>query len=76
MTNDDGSVQEANCQINVNGTTFDQFDLALAGFSTASSPLQSEAPNVPDSTTIAVSCGTFNGTANAKLTAIGVDAIN
>jgi hypothetical protein len=31
LTNDDGSVQEANCQINVNGTTFDQFDLALAG---------------------------------------------
>ncbi len=39
-------------------------------------PLESDALNVPDSTTIAVSCGTFNGVGVAKLTAIAVNAIN
>jgi hypothetical protein len=80
LFNSDGSNQPANCEIDVNGTTSDLFNVELTGIDTpggnVSWPLQSDALNVPDSTTIAVSCGTFNGSATANLTAIAVNAVN
>lgn len=80
LYNYDGSDQHANCQLLVNGTNDDEFDTILPlnnnVLDPRSGPLQFTALNVPDGTTIVISCGTYNGAANATLTAIAVSAVN
>jgi hypothetical protein len=80
LYNFDGSDQHGNCQLLINGTNDDEFDAILPGnndvLDPRSGPLQFNALNVSDGTTVVVSCGTFNGAANVSLTAIAVNAIN
>lgn len=75
------SSQQGRCKLTVNGTDTDQFEQTLAGAeyqitNDMKGPLQFTALNVPDDTTIVVSCGTYDGRASANLTAIAVDAVN
>ncbi len=77
--NRDTSVSLGNCQLTVNGDVSDDFFTALAGdivVGKVSGPLQFTALNVPDGTTIAVTCGIVYGGAKATLTAIAVNAVN
>jgi hypothetical protein len=81
VDNNDTSDQLENCKVTTpDGSSIDGIDSLLAGEGSAGatvfSPLQGTALNVPDSTTFALSCGTFNGFALAKLTAIAVNTIN
>jgi hypothetical protein len=73
------SDQVANCKLTTPDGDVDTFAYVLSGGSVGNSqvsPLQGTALNVPDGSTISVSCGTYNGGGSAKLTAIAVNAIN
>lgn len=75
----DGSDQNALCKLTTPDGDVDSFSYSLTGGGigdTVEAPLQGTALNVPDNSTISVSCGTFNGDGLAKLTAIAVNAIN
>jgi len=80
LINFDGSDQDSNCQLTIDGISSDSFDTTMTGAGTpgdhTSGSLQFNALNVTDSTTIAVSCGTFNGNGAATLTVIAVNTIN
>ena len=77
LGNADGSDQYGICKL----STGDETDVRLGG---ATSPawaqsvsVQDTALNVPDGTTITMTCATYNGAVNfAKLTAIAVNTIN
>lgn len=75
LFNGDGSSQPANCQLSTGNKVITQLGAAPAGQASAS--LQDTALNVPDATTITMTCGTFNGgVEDTMLTAIAVNAIN
>jgi hypothetical protein len=77
VLNADLDDQAANCLLSVNGTTVDSFSTpGVAGDQFAGSVLQSTAVNVPDGSTILVSCGTFNGSGFGTITAIALSGIN
>jgi len=77
LINGDGSDQNGICKL----STGDQTEVHLAGIRDAgdseSVPVQDTVVNVPDGTTITMSCATYAGVARyTKLTVIAVDAIN
>jgi hypothetical protein len=77
LQNTDGSDQDGICNL----STGDHTRVRLGGTGNAawlqSVVVQDTAVNVPDGTTITMTCATYNGGAeNSKLTAISVDAIN
>lgn len=80
LLNYDGSDQIGNCALTINGTLDDEFEERLPGNNNSlqyrSGPLQFTALNLPNGTTIVVSCGTYNGSASVNLTAIALDAVN
>ena len=82
LSNQDfGGAQSGNCQLadsNNDPDDFAQFYLNEAGTEgyLQQFPLQITASNVPDGTTITLSCGTYNGTGGGRLTVIPVNAIN
>jgi collagen triple helix repeat protein len=82
LSNQDfGGSQTGNCQLADSNN--DQGDLAQFYLNEAGTegylqqfPLQMTALNVPDGTTITLSCGTYNGTGGGRLTVIPVNAVN
>jgi hypothetical protein len=82
LTNEDlGGSQFGNCQIadsNNDAGDAANFYLNEAGTDgfTQQFPLQMTAVNVPDGTTITLSCGTFKGTGGGRMTVIAVNAVN
>jgi hypothetical protein len=82
LSNQDfGGSQTGNCQLadsNNDPDDFAQFYLNEAGTEgyLQQFPLQMTALNVPDGTTITLSCGTYNGTGGGRLTVIPVNAVN
>lgn len=82
LSNQDfGGAQLGNCQ--VSDSNKDNGDLAQFYLNEAGTegflqqfPLQMTAVNVPDGTTITLSCGTYNGTGGGTLTVIPVNAVN
>ena len=70
------SDQDANCTLTTPDGDIDSFDDRVAAGASQKAPLQGTALNVSDTTMFSVSCGTFSGSASAKLTAIAVNAIN
>jgi hypothetical protein len=80
VENGDSSDQSLFCTLTTPDGDVDKIVSTLPGIGNAGnvqvSPLQGTALNVPDTTTFSVSCGTFNGSGSAKLTAIAVNAIN
>jgi hypothetical protein len=82
LSNQDfGGAQNGNCQItdsNNDPGDFAQFYLNEAGTEgyLQQFPLQMTAVNVPDGTTITLSCGTYNGNGGGRMTVISVNAVN
>ncbi|MBZ5615534.1 MAG: collagen-like protein [Acidobacteriia bacterium] len=75
LFNNDGSGQGANCKLSTGDIVRTRLEAEPDGQDSVS--LQDTALNVPDGTTITMTCGTFNGGAeNIKLTAIAVNAVN
>jgi hypothetical protein len=76
----DTSTQDGNCKLTTPDGDVDTYSTIFPGdFGNANqlaTPLQGTALNVPDGTTVSVSCGTYNGAGSAKLTVIAVGAIN
>lgn len=76
----DTSTQLGNCKLTTPDGDVDTYLVSFTGdFGNQNelvTPLQGTALNVPDNSTFSVSCGTFNGSGTAKLTAIAVNAIN
>jgi hypothetical protein len=77
LQNTDGSDQDGICNL----STGDHTRVRLGGYNSAgyfqSVVVQDMAVNVPDGTTISMTCATYNGGAeNSKLTAIPVNAVN
>ena len=82
LSNQDfGGAQLGNCQVtDSNNDPGDsaQFYLNEAGTEgfLQQFPLQMTAVNVPDGTTITLSCGTYNGNGGGRMTVISVNAVN
>lgn len=77
VLNADLSDQAANCELDVNGKAVASFSTpGVAGDQFAGDILQSTSVDVPDSTTILVSCGTYNGSGFGTITAIALGAVN
>jgi len=75
LFNNDGSGQTASCKLSTGDIVRTRLEAAPDGQDSVS--LQDTALNVPDATTITMTCATFNGGAEfTKLTVIVVDAIN
>jgi hypothetical protein len=73
--NGDGSDQDVHCQLSTGDLVITRLSAAPNG--QAAIALQDTAVNVPDSTTITMTCATFNGGAEYnKLTVIAVSAVN
>jgi hypothetical protein len=76
VSSSDLSDQAANCELDVNGTPEDEFSQTVPGGQSVGGKLQFTAVNVPDSTTIVVTCGTFSGIGYGTETAIALNAVN
>ena len=77
VLNADLSDQAANCELDVNGKAVASFSTpGVAGDQFAGDILQSTSVDVPDNTTILVSCGTYNGSGYGTITAIALGAVN
>ncbi len=77
VLNADLSDQAANCELDVNGKAVASFSTpGVAGDQFAGDTLQSTSVDVPDNTTILVSCGTYNGSGYGTITAIALSAVN
>ncbi|HEY2472712.1 MAG TPA: collagen-like protein [Terracidiphilus sp.] len=77
VINADGSDQNAICKLSTGDTTEVHLSGVRDGGDSEAVPVQDAVVNVPDGTTISMSCATFDGLARyAKLTAIAVDTVN
>ena len=80
LTSGDNSAQDGNCKLTTPHGDIDSNDTIFPGdFGNANqmvTPLQGTDSFADGSWTISVSCGTYNGLGTAKLTVIGVGAIN
>lgn len=77
LQNTDGSDQDGICKLSTGDETIVRLSSYNSGGYFQSVVVQDTAVNVPDATTIMMTCATYNGAAeNTKLTAIAVDAIN
>ena len=77
LLNFDGSDQDGICKLSTGDTMTIRLGAAVSAGCNESVSVQDTALNVPDGTTITMTCATFNGGARTtKLTAIAVNAIN
>jgi hypothetical protein len=77
VQNVDGDSQNGICKLSTGDVTLVSLNGTTSGGFAQSVSVQDAAVNVPDNTTISMTCATFNGAAeNSKLTVIAVDAVN